>query len=157
MYITYGTKVITILQSDLTNVSGTLYELDTDWFRLQLKTIEDSEEGMAHLRTHKHNTQYTIAGVTYARSIEIINGYSIEFEDIGSIYSVRLSGSNNNIFDIQNGILVQNNVQVIPGNSAGLQIVTTGSGLSTEQNNKLMGLPDDNDIADAVWEHDHDA
>jgi len=157
MYIDYGTKIIHVLQSDLTSVSGTLYELDTDWFRLQLKSFEDNEEGMAHLRTHRHNTEYTIAGVTYARSIEIINGYSVEFENVGSIYSVRLSGSNNNIFDIQNGILVQNNVQVIPGNSAGLQIVSVGSGLSIEEHNQLMSRPDESVIANEVWEYDRDA
>jgi hypothetical protein len=88
--------------------------------------------------THRHNTQVTIAGITYARTIEIINGYSITFED--GQYSVRLAGSNNNFFDVENGILNQNQVQVIANNSAGLQIVSTGSGLSTEEHDKLMGL-----------------
>jgi len=136
--INWATKVISILRSELTPISGTLYELDTDWFRKQLKDIEDSSDGMAFERTHKHNTEVTVAGVTYARFIEIINGYSITFED--DYYSVRLTGSNNNIFDIQNGILNQNHVQVIPGNSAGLIVVTedTGSGLTSEEHNKLM-------------------
>lgn len=68
--------------------------------------------------THRHNTAVTIAGITYARFIEIINGYSITFEN--GQYSVRLAGSNNNFFDVANGILNQNSVQIIPGNSAGL-------------------------------------
>jgi hypothetical protein len=113
-----NTYKIQVPQSYLTLVSGTLYELDTDQFRLDLKALEASDDGMPFPKTHDHNTQYTVAGVTYARSIEILSPYSVEFEN--SAYSVRLTGSNNNIFDIQNGILVQNQVQVIPTNSAGL-------------------------------------
>ena len=137
--IDWATKIITIPQSDLTLISGTLYELDTDWFRRELKGLEDSSDGMAFERTHKHNTEVTVAGVTYARFLEIINGYSIEFE--AGTYSVRLAGSNNNFFDIENGILVQNTVQVIAQNSAGLIVTNTGGssgGLTTEEHNKLM-------------------
>ena len=142
--INWKTKIIHVPQADLIHISGTLYELDTDWFRLQLKSIEDSSDGMAFLRTHRHSTEVTVAGTTYARSVEIINGYSVEFEDIGSIYSVKLTGSNNNIFDIQSGILVQNNVQVIPGNAAGLIVktISTGSGLSAEEHDQLMTTPE---------------
>ena len=112
------TKVINVPQADLTLITGTLYQLDTNWFRMQLKALEVTDYGIVHERTHKHNTEVTVAGVTYARTLEIINGYSITFES-GS-YSVRLVGSNNNFFDIENGILNQNQVQVIPTNSAGL-------------------------------------
>ena len=69
------THIINVPQSDLTLISGTLYELDTNWFRLQLKYWEASEEGRTEDRTHDHNTQYTVAGVTYARKVEIFNGY----------------------------------------------------------------------------------
>jgi hypothetical protein len=128
--VDYRTKVITIPQSYLTLVSGTLYELDTDAFRLDLADIQDSEEGIWADTMFVHNTEVTVAGTTFARTIEIINGYSIEFED-GS-YSVRLAGSNNNIFDVENGILVQNSVQVIAQNSGGL-IVTSSASLSPTQ------------------------
>jgi hypothetical protein len=140
--VTWGTKVINVLQADLTPVTGTLYELDTDQFRKDLKSLEDGEEGMAFPDTHIHNTEVTVAGVTYARFIEIINGYSITFED--AQYSVRLAGSNNNFFDVENGILNQNQVQVIPGNAAGLIVVVSGSGVTSQ---------DKIDIADAVWDH----
>lgn len=113
-----NTYVINIPQADLTFISGTLYELDTDWFRLQLKALEASEEGMPFPVTHDHNAEYTIVGVTYAQKVEILAPYSVQFEN--GAYSVRLTGSNNNIFDVENGILVQNSVQVISGNSAGL-------------------------------------
>ena len=138
--IDWPNKLISVPQADLTFISGTLYELNTNTFRLALKGLEDDEAGMPWERTHKHNTEVTVAGITYARTVEIINGYSIEFEN--GFYSVRLAGSNNNIFDIENGILVQNNVQVIPTNSAGYQIITQGSGVTQQ---------DKEDIAVEVW------
>jgi len=134
------TKIILVPKADLTLVTGTLYELDTNTFRMELKAIEASSNGMAFVRTHIHNTEVTVAGVTFARTIEIINGYSVEFEN--GAYSVRLVGSNNNIFDVQNNILVQNQVQVIPTNSAGLQTVISGSGVTDQ---------DITDIANEVW------
>lgn len=137
--ITWGTKVINVPQSYLTLITGTLYELDTEQFRLDLKDLEDDEEGMPFPDTHRHNTEVTVAGVTYARTIEIINGYSITFED--GQYSVRLVGSNNNFFDVENGILNQNQVQIISGNAAGLIVHSVGSGLSTEEHDQLMNLP----------------
>ena len=132
--INWATFVITVLQADLTFVSGTLYELDTDAFRLELKAIEASPIGINFPDTHKHSTEVVVAGTTFARALSIINGYSVEFEP--GLYSVRLVNSNNDIWDIGNGILVQNTVQVIPTNSAGL-IVGDGA--------------DPTDIADAVW------
>lgn len=138
------THIILVPQSYLTLVSAGLYELNTDIFRKDLRTWEASTEGRTELRTHDHNTEYTVAGVTYARKIEIINGYKVEFEDIGSLYAIRLSGSNNNIFDLASGVLVPTNVVVIPGNAAGLQTVVSGSGVTNQD--KL-------DIAQQVWSH----
>ncbi len=140
--IDYGnTNIIDIEQSDLTLVSGTLYELDTDAFRLTLKDLEDDEIGIAFPSTHSHNTEVTVAGVTFARVIEILTPYSVRFEDTGSAYSVRLVGSNNNLFDVDSGILVPTDqVTVISGNSAGLQTVASGSGLSTEQATQLVEI-----------------
>lgn len=117
--IDYGnTNIINIPKADLTLVGGTLYELDTEWFRLALKDIEDSEAGIAFPTTHIRNAPVTVAGTTLAQTLEILYPYSVQFED-GS-YTVRLAGSNNNLFDVENGILVQNSVQVIAQNSAGL-------------------------------------
>ncbi|MCK5610501.1 hypothetical protein KAR91_51990 [Candidatus Pacearchaeota archaeon] len=113
-----ATKVISIPKADLTLISGTLYELDTEVFRNELHTIQASEEGMVYDDMFYRNAPYAVAGITYAQSIQIINGYSITFEN--GAYSVRLIGSNNDIFDIEAGILNQNTVQVIPNNSAGL-------------------------------------
>jgi hypothetical protein len=68
--------------------------------------------------------------------VEILAPYSVEFTP-DSQYSVRLAGANNNIFDVEGGILVQNQVQVIPTNSAGL-VVVGESGLSPTQNDLLV-------------------
>ena len=126
--VNWPTKVISIPQADLTLVTGTLYEADTDAIRLELKAIE-ADEGMPFEDTHRHNTEVTVAGTTFARIIEIINGYSIQFTP-DSQFSVRLAGSNNNFFDVENGILVQNQVQVIAQNSGGLIVTTAGADTS---------------------------
>ena len=47
--IDWGTKVISVPKTFLSPVSGTLYELDSDTFRLALKDLEDDAEGMSHL------------------------------------------------------------------------------------------------------------
>jgi hypothetical protein len=133
--VNWATKNINIPQDYLTLIQGSLYELDTDKLRLDLKDLEDDEDGIVFPDTHRHNTEVTVAGTTYARTIEIINEYSITFEN--GMYSVKLVGSNNNIFDVENGILNQNYVQVIPGNAAGLIIKSVGSGMSTEEHQWL--------------------
>jgi len=139
--VDWPTGVITVPQSDLTLISGSLYELDTGTFREALIALEDDEEGMPWPRTHVHNTEVTVAGVTFARTIEILSPYSITFEDTGSDYTVRLSGSNNNIFDAENGVLNSTpGVTVIGQNSAGLQTVVSGSGLSATQNDWLNDI-----------------
>lgn len=122
------TYLISIPQSYLTFDSGSLYRLDTNKFRKDLKEYEASFEGIVQTKTHDHVTEITIVGTTYARFIVILAPYSIEFED--GPYSVILDGSNNNIWDIQSGILERNQVQVIPTNSAGNTVTTTGSGVT---------------------------
>lgn len=110
------TKVITIPQADLTSLGGSDYELDTNALRLELKNWEASVAGSWRSITHLHNLPVTVGGVTLARTFEIINGYTIEFQDVGSPYRVNLVGSNNNILDVK----VLNQVSVASANSAGL-------------------------------------
>jgi hypothetical protein len=112
--IDWGTRVIFVPQADLTPLGGNVYELDVDDFRLALKDLEDSEEGMSFPYTHNHNTEITLAGVTYARTIEIVNGYTVTFED--GQYAVNLVGANNNLADVMN----VNQVSLRSFNSAGL-------------------------------------
>ena len=114
-----ATKVISIAQADLTFISGTLYELDTNAFRLTVMQLLDNEDHIFLPIAFSHNTEVTLGGETFARTIEVINGYSLTFENL--VYSVRMAGSNNNFFDVDNNILnPSGNVTVIGRNSAGL-------------------------------------
>ena len=112
--VDWQTKVITVPQADLTLVSGSNYELDLNTFRLALKALEDDEEGIPFPTTHNHNTEVEVAGITLARVIEIINGYTVTFED--GAYSVTLTNANSNVFDVTN----PNTVNVRTVLSAGL-------------------------------------
>lgn len=115
--IDWLTKIITVPKADTTLLQLNpieIRELDLDAFRLELKSIEDSDEGMPFLDTHRHNTTVDIGGVTLARVIEIINGYTVTFED--GAYRVNLAGANSNVADVLN----LNTVQVASNNSAGL-------------------------------------
>lgn len=122
--IDWGTRVITVPQSFLTPLGGDLYQLDVNDFRLALKDIEDNADGMAYPDTHRHNGEIVLAGVTYARSVEIINGYTVTFEDLGPHYTVVCVGANHNIADVLNF----NSVNLIIGNSAGLVVVEVPAG-----------------------------
>jgi hypothetical protein len=133
--INWLTKVISIPQADLTSLGGSSYALDVDAFRLQLKALEESEEGMIFPRTHNHNTSVNVGGITLSRVVEIINGYTITFEN-GS-YSVLLSGANSNLLDVVN----LNSVSIRSSNSAGL-IYSTSS----------LTEIDKTEIATKVWE-----
>lgn len=111
-----------------------------DALRLDLKEIEASEEGMPFLDTHRHNTEVVLSGVTYARTVEIINGYTITFEDTGSAYTVRCAGANHNLADVTN---FTSEASLIVGNSAGL--IVSGSGVTTG---------DKTDIIEGVWAYE---
>lgn len=108
------TYVITVPQADLTPLGGSLYQLDVNQFRLWLKDWEDDENNAPFLKTHNHNTEVTLSGLTYARIVEVLAPYTIEFED--GNYTVSCTGANHNIADV----LVYNQVNLIINNSAGL-------------------------------------
>jgi len=138
--IDFATGVITIPQVDLTLISGSLYELPTETkFRADVNALMDDEIGIVFDDPILHSTEVTIVGTTYARFIEVINGYSITFENL--LMTVRLAESNNNLFDVENGILnASGNVTVVGQNSAGLIVVATGSGLDAGQDAKLTSV-----------------
>lgn len=115
--IDWGAFEIFIARSGLTLVQTVpleIREMDINWFRLQLKDLEDSIEGMPFPDTHRHNTEVTLAGLTFARVVEILDPYTITFED--GQYAVNLVGANSNIGDKVN----VNYVSVRSNNSAGL-------------------------------------
>ena len=115
--VNWPTKVINVPKADMTLVQSTPFEireLNINTFRLTLKNLEDDEQGQPWPTTHNHNTAVTVGGVTLARVVEIINGYTVTFED-GS-YAVNLIGANSNVGDVVN----LNTVSVRAANSAGL-------------------------------------
>lgn len=115
--INFPTGVISVPKADMTLVQSTPFEireLDINTFRLTLKDLEDDEEGQVWIRTHNHNTTVTLGGVILARVVEIINGYTVTFEN-GS-YAVNLVGANSNIADVTN----LNTVSIRSANSVGL-------------------------------------
>lgn len=115
--INWSTKIIFVPKADTTLIQllpVEIRELDLNWFRYQLKDLEDDEAGMPFLDTHRHVTETTLGGITYARVIEIINDYTVTFED--GQYAVNLTGANSNVGDVVN----LNQVSVRSNNSAGL-------------------------------------
>ncbi len=115
--INWATHVISIPKADLTLIQSTPTEIrgmDVDWFRYQLKDIEDNAEGQPFPDTHRHNTEVVLGGITLARVVEILPPYTITFED--GQYAVNLSGANNNVADRTN----VNQVSIRSSNSAGL-------------------------------------
>lgn len=126
--VNWGTRVVYVPQADLTPLGGSLYELDIDVFRLALIALSDDEAGMPYPDTHVHNTEVVLGGVTYAQIVEMINSFTVEFEN-GS-YGVNMVGANSNIADV----LVLNSVSTRSNNSAGLVVVTSqDSGLTLAQ------------------------
>ena len=115
--VDWPNKVINVPKAYTTLVQSTpieIRELPINQFRLDLKTLEAEAEGAPFVRTHKHNTEVILGGITYARVVEIINDYTVTFED-GS-YAVNLIGANSNIGDVLN----LNTVSVRSANAAGL-------------------------------------
>jgi len=113
-----STKIITVPKSYMVLVQSTpsvIYSLDLNQFRLDLKAWEMTPIAMAYPRTHSHNTTVLVGGASLARVIQIINGWTVTFED--GQYRVETAGANSNIGERVN----VNQVSVSTSNSAGLQ------------------------------------
>lgn len=134
--IDWPNYAITVPQAYLTPLGGGVFQLDVEAFRNDLRALEASADGMPWPNTHLHVTPITQSGVTYARFVSILSPYTVEFEDVGSPYTVAPVGGNHNFGDVK----VVNQVSLIIGNSAGLIVVTTGSGLSSAQDSALMAI-----------------
>ena len=110
------TYVIYVPKADLSLVQASpeVRELDVNVFRLWLKDWEDDAEGIIQQKTHNHSTEIELAGLTYARIVEILDPYTVEFED--GQYTVNCVGGNHNISDVK----IANQVSLIVNNAAGL-------------------------------------
>jgi len=115
--INWPTKVISVFKVDMNQIQVNpvpIYELDLNAFRLTLKDLEDNEQGITYVKTHDHNPPLSVGGVDLARTVEILNGYTVTFED--DQYAVNLISANSNVGDVVN----VNQVSVRSANSAGL-------------------------------------
>lgn len=112
--IDWGIKVINVPQADLNNLGGGIFELDLNVFRKALNALQDDEDGMPFETTHNHTAPVGVGGITLARVVELINGYTVTFEDLQ--YAVNLIGANTNLQDVAN----VNQVSIRAGNTAGL-------------------------------------
>ena len=130
--INHATRVIFVPQADLTPLGGDRYELNVETFRLELHDYLDNVAGIPLPDPFRHNTVVVLSGIGYARIVEFINGYTIEFED--GMYQVNLVGGNHNIADVQ----VQNNVGLIVNNSAGL--IQAGTGLTATESQMISDI-----------------
>lgn len=131
--VNWITKVISIPTSDLTLISGTRYSLDMSDFLAEIRRLEwEPTEGLWAPAIVDHtDTRTDFAGATYAPFDDLINGYTVEFTGVAT--RVDLLGSNNDLIDV----LIPTGVSVVPSNSAGLQIVTSGSGVTQQDKDDI--------------------
>lgn len=134
----WTTKVFTIPLGDLTFVSGVNYTLDADDFWIEIRRLEASAANNGGLYAEQAlefvNTQ-TLSGITYSAIVKLINSYTWEIDASNIIVS--LLGINSNLLDT---FVPANGVSVLANNSAGKQIISTGSGLDAGQDAKLTAI-----------------
>lgn len=114
--VDWGNKNILVPKADTTLISTgppEIRELSINDLRQRLDDLMDDVDGMPFDTTHEHTAPLTIGNVTLVRVVEIINNYTIEFEDLQ--YTVQIVGGNSNISEAK----VQNQVSIDTANSAG--------------------------------------
>ena len=160
MSINHLTFVITIPKSDTVFVetnAETGYEIrtyDEYAFMREVGAYLDTEDGIVLDDVFAHFTTQILSGVEYARLFKVVPPYTITVED--GAYQVKLGGgTNTNFIDVLN----PNNVSVIPDNSAGKQVITSGSGVTEQDkvdiingtlNGDISALDDPNTLGGSV-------
>lgn len=110
--------IINVLRADMKPIQSDPFEvreLNVNDFRKELMDLQDNVEHQWAPTTHVHTAPLTVAGVTLARVVTIIDPYRVEFED--GQYNVNIVGGNSNMADVQ----IKNQVGINTANSAGLQ------------------------------------
>lgn len=111
--------IINIPRLDMLDVTGgsptEIRQLNVDDFRKVLADLGDDPDGMNFPTSFFHTPPLTVAGVTLARVVQILDPYVIQFED--GLYNVNIVGGNSNVSDVT----IKNQVGVNTANSAGLQ------------------------------------
>lgn len=114
--VAWGTKIITIPRTDMPIVQASpeVRELTVTAFWTAIHDIQDDEAGIPFPAIMDHSPPQTISGITFARRVTVINGYTVTFEN--GNYAVNITGGNSNLGDVIN----RNDVGVNTANSAGL-------------------------------------
>ena len=120
--IDWGILNINVPRTEMLLVQSTpveIRQLDLTEFRFAMHDKQDDEAGMSYKHMHERVPPKTVAGVTLAQVIEIVNNYTVTFED--GLYNVNIVGGNSNVADK----VIKNQVGVNTANSAGLQDSTS--------------------------------
>lgn len=115
--VDWPNRVINIPKSDMPLIQLTpieIRELDINAFHLSLKDLEDEEDGMIFPDTHSHTPPVPLAAFDIPRVVQIINDYTVTFED--GQYVVAVTGGNHNLGARRN----PNQVSLSENLSAGL-------------------------------------
>lgn len=124
-------KIITIPQGDLTFVSGNNYSLSMVDAHEELRRLEWAfADGLWAPQILNFFETVTLSGIPKSPSIEVINGYTLDFT--GSNYNVILSDYDNNFVDVY---IPSNGISILGNNSVGRQAV--GSGLTAAQDARM--------------------
>lgn len=115
--VDWANAIINVPRDDMPLVQSTpteIRELNLNDFRLTLKALESSLEGMGFQKMLDHYTAIQVGGVELAHVLILLAPYTVTFED--GQYAVNLVGANSNVGDRVN----VNQVSVRSANSAGL-------------------------------------
>ena len=128
--IDWATHTISVLRTDMLVVQSVPVEvrqLDLDVLRVRLRELEATEAGMSFPVTHRYISPTSVGGVSLASIVEILEPYTVTFED--GQYAVNVVGGNTNIADRVN----VNQVSIRTSNSAGLQELSALQAASFDQ------------------------
>lgn len=120
--VLWGPKIIFVPKIAMVQLQSTpteIWQLDIPTFKATLGDLLDNTDGMSYPDIFNHNPSVTVGGAILAKVVEILEPYTITFED--GQYAVNLTGANSNIGDRVN----VNQVSIRSANSAGLQDLTS--------------------------------
>jgi hypothetical protein len=135
--VDWAAKSIYIPLADLIFEGGSVYTLRLyNDFRKEIRRLEwEFSEGLWAPQIMSYTDPLTFSGITLSAAIQIINGYTITFED--AAVDVLLREANSNLVDVT----VRNQVRPIPFNTAGYVIAETGtSGLTPSESTQLNNI-----------------
>ena len=113
--IDWEARVIHVPKSDLTHIDGIKYQFDLYEFAKECwRLLWEFDQGLSYPEIIRYYPAIDTGDVILARTILLINNYTVTFED--GQYAVLFKGANTNVHNFTN----VNQVSIRPNNSAGL-------------------------------------